>query len=508
VGAVGLEDRTGEPPKARRGILANTLFGVAAQATSAISTTVLTLYLVRQLGPSDFGVFSLALSIGAIVLMFADFGLGASVARYVAENAGEAGRLRHVTNTGLRLKILAGFGVSAAMFLAAPIIADLYHNHGLSWPVRVSAIAVFFESMLMLYTSTFAALQRVSLNARAIVVESLVEGVATIGIVALGGGVTGAVAGRAAGYTVGALVAAVLLARLVGRPRVRPVQRDRTLGRTIFAYARPLLIINGAYTIFAYIDALLIGGLLSTRDVGEFTAPLRLVVLFGYIGQSVGVAVSPRLAGTDRDVPTFIAALRALVILQVALAAVLVAWAEPIVNTLLGPNYRVAGQVLRGLAPYAFFIGVGPLITMTVTFFGAARQRVPIVLGCLAVNLVIDLVLLPTVGVIGATIGTGVATAIYVPAHLRICVQELELDLRPLGMSLLRALIAGGAASGALLVIGSSRLSVVDWIAGAAVVPLMFGGVLLVLGELRPSEWRAVVERLGRSRSSAAPAGR
>lgn len=478
--------------------MANTLFGLVAQATTAIFTTVLTLYLVRSLGPDRFGLFSLALSVSAVALMLSDFGLASSTGRYVAERNTDLPNLRRVTSAALPLKLGGALVVAVALFGLAPVIAAIYDKRGLEWPLRAAAISLLFESMILLYTSTFGALRRVSLNALTIFLESLVETTASIALVALGAGVTGAAAGRAAGYAVGALVGGILLARIVGRPKLRQDPEDAELARAIARYARPLLVINGAYVLYSYVDALLIGVLLTSRDVGEFTAPLRLITLVGYIGQSVATAVSPRLAGETPDVRSFTSALRLLVVLQAFLVVPMLAWSEPIVDLLLGKDYRLAGQVLLALVPYALLLGVGPLITMTVTYIGGARQRVPIVLLALVVNLVIDLVLLPTVGVLGAAVGTGVAFAIYVPAHLRICVGAFGIDMRPVLLTLARAAGAAAAATGVLLLIGRTNLHAWQWAAGVVLAPTAYLAVLLALGEVKRAERRQLLGRIRR----------
>ena len=82
------------------------------------------------------------------------------------------------------------------------------------------------------------------------------------------------------------------------------------------------------------------------------------------------------------------------------------------------------------------------------------------------INLVVDVVLIPRIGIVAGAIGTGLALAVYVPAHLWICVRALDAPLRPLGLALVRSLVAAAAMAGVLLAFGTSHLSVVDWLAG------------------------------------------
>jgi peptidoglycan biosynthesis protein MviN/MurJ (putative lipid II flippase) len=90
-------------------------------------------------------------------------------------------------------------------------------------------------------------------------------------------------------------------------------------------------------------------------------------------------------------------------------------------------------------------------------YIGKAARRVPITAFALAVNIGIDLALLPVIGISAAAIGTSVAYCIYVPANLRVCRQELRFPLLPLVLVVVRSLLAAGAMALALYAIGGTR---------------------------------------------------
>ena len=162
--------------------------------------------------------------------------------------------------------------------------------------------------------------------------------------------------------------------------------------------------------------------------------------------------MSPRQAGSrsTQRVDAFTTALRWLLILQGILVAPLVVWADPIVALLFGHEYSDSVLVLQLLVPYVLLRGVSPLIADTVVYVGKAARRIPIVAFALVVNVVIDLALLPVIGISAAAIGTSVAYCMYVPANLSICRQQLGFSLAPLALTLGRTLAAAAAMGGAL----------------------------------------------------------
>jgi O-antigen/teichoic acid export membrane protein len=474
--------------------------------TTAAFTAVLTVYLVRALGPSGYGVFVLAIGVGTLAMLPSDFGLSQSVARFIAERRSDPVAARDVFSQGLRLRLLAGAIASVGLFAVAGPIASAYGNHHLVSPLRWVALAVFAQGLVGFFSGVFVAFRKVSVALRMVFVESVVEASASIVLVLLGAGATGAVLGRACGYVVGALVGLVLASRLIGRPRIGRGNRGIGIMPSIARYAGAMLIIDAAYTAINQFDVILIGALLGSAAVGKFGAVVRLISFLGYVGSAVTGGVAPRLArgpGEPPDVKTFASALRFVVVFQAALIAPLVVWADPIVDVVLGSGYAASADVMRVLAPSAFLIGIAPLVSISVNFLGEARRRVPILLVTMVLSFGLTVLLINTVGLLGAAVANVLTMAAYVGAHLWICRRLLGLELWPLAVSLGRGLTAAGAMGLVLVAVGTSSLSAVQLVGGATAGVLVFCVTLLTTREVSLDELRSasrmVTARLGRS---------
>ena len=481
------------------GILSNTVFGLLAQASTSAFTAILTLYLVRALGPKGFGTFSLALSIGGITLLLSDLSISHSAARFVAESRRDRGAIANIVATALGMKVAMGTVASLALFVLASPIARAYGQNGLVWPLRGIAATVFAQSLMGLYLYAFTALRRVSLNFGIVFSESLFETLASIALVALGGGAAGAAFGRAIGNAIGAAAAIIVCIRVIGRGALSLRTASASRLRELALYARPLFITNSAYALYSTIDVLLIGALLSTASVGLFSAPLRLMAFLAQPGTALAGAVAPRLAregDREPDVRPFTAALRWMVIVQALAIAPIVVWAQPIVAVLLGPDFSGATEVVRALAPAIFLAGISPILSVGVNYLGAAGRRIPIVFGALAINAAIDLALLRQIGVVAAAIGTGVAYFVYVVGHFQICRRMIDIPLRPLLVTFARSMAAAGAMALVLFLVGTRDLSIGQWITGALGGSLCAFAVLLATGEVSLKELRSLA-RLG-----------
>jgi O-antigen/teichoic acid export membrane protein len=486
-------------------IARNTLFAVATQATTAAFTAALTLYLVRALGPDDYGVFALALGIGTALTILADFGVTPSAARFIAERRTDRYAVRAILANAAMLKVAAVIPLAVALAALAGPLADAYGNEDLAAPLRLMALALAGQTMFALYREAFVALGRLSLTWRSVLLESAIEAGLSVALVAGGAGAAGAMLGRATGYGVGALVAAYALWRFLSHmPPAGSADREMegVRRRTLAAYAGVVFLIDVAFTLFEQVDVILIGAIIGTTAVGVFEAPLRLTIFLGYGGQALALAIAPRLARRGApDVSAFVSGARILIVLQAALVAPILVWAEPIVDLVLGPDYGESAAVLRALAPFVFLSGLGTYVTITVNYLGEARRRVPLAIVTVLLNAAIDVALLPSIGVIGGAIATDVSFALFAAGHFWICRTALDVPLRPLALTLARCLVAVVATAGVLALFGTSSLSAVEWIAGGAAGSAAYLASLGLLGEISRSELARAREALSALRS-------
>ena len=127
-----------------------------------------------------------------------------------------------------------------------------------------------------------------------------------------------------------------------------------------------------------------------------------------------GTGNAPDAAALERS-------LRGLIVFQSLLIAPLLVWAQPIVRILLGDGYAGSVTTLRVLSASAYLGGSVPLVSLTANYLGDARSRVPLMVGAALFNAVIDVVLIPGIGIVAGAIGTAAALAVMVVGHVHIC---------------------------------------------------------------------------------------
>lgn len=486
----------------RRSMSANALFALLAQVGSSAFAAAVTLFLVRALSVHQYGALGLATAITGLVLLPADVGLIQSTARFVAEHHLDRGEVSTIVATSLRLKIFTTGVVCAVLGLVAGPISSAWGKPELAWPLRMLAIAAFAQSVMTLLGGAFNALGRVDRNVRVLLGENAVETTAVIVLVVVFGGATAAAVGRSIGFTIGALIAVLTLVQLLGARAldVRPVRRE--WARRLLRYGGAVVIVDSTYALFAQVDVLLIGVIISTTATGLYVAPFRILTLLILPVTAIVTAVAPRLAAPasgeelDRRLP-FVEATRLIALWQGLLVAPLLVWPAPIVDVALGgATYSRSVPVLRAFALYVFLSGFGLFFSVAANYLGQARRRIPIALATVVVNVVLDVALLPTVGVVGGAVSSGVAFALYAPGHAVICARMLGVRWQVFAGVLARVAPAV-AAMGLVLVAFGTHPRGVTVAAGAVCAVGAYGLAALATGALRPDDVRRVRRRLG-----------
>jgi O-antigen/teichoic acid export membrane protein len=493
----------------------NAGFALLSQLVGAALTATSTIVLARLLPAQQYGYLTFGMSVLTIASLFADLGLTSSTGRFLAERRADPEAAAAVFRTALRLKLQISLLAAIALAALAGPICDLFGSPGAAWTLRALALALFTQSVFLLLLGSFIALGVIRYNVVLTTVESVVETSAMIVLVVLTGAAAGAALGRAVGYIAGLAVGVVVARRVVAvkaQQRVGGQAHDSAeqqgehaavTPRRILGYAGPLLLVDAAFRVFSSIGILLISAIVGAgAPVATFGLAMQLTIFLDYPCGALSSAVAPRLARSrgKSDLTLLSQSMRYLVILQMLLAAPFTIWSEPVVHLLFGNNYPDAPNVLRALVPYIFLTGIAQITTLSVNYLGAARRRVPIALAMLTVNVVLNLLLLPRIGIVGGAIAASAAYAVWVPAHVWILRDKAGYHVGPLLRTSARVVVAGGALTGTLALIGTGDVPTAYLPLGAVAGTAVYVATLFALRELTPTDVAVVRATLTRRR--------
>lgn len=459
------------------------LFFVANLVSNAV-TFALNFILARGLGVELYGVYTFGHKLASTIVWFVNLGADISTVRYISSNREDTGFQNDVLGLSFLTSVVSSTAMAAGLIAFAPLV----NSHTLDDPafttaLRVFAIAIPFEAVVRIVSSTFTGQERPKQKSLISVVQPLVRLLAVGGMVYLGASVFGVVVG----YTVGALLVVLFsVAVFVWQTDFRPSWGlDRDEIRSYFNYSLPITFSRAGSILHRRIDLFMIGFFLASSDVGIYNVGL---VLSGIIAIPLAgfnqffPPVASRLYSED-DYETLESVYRLVTRWSITVAILI---AIPIVVYRL-PLLGLFGEAFRDGATVTLLFVVGQLINASA---GPSNDVLTmtdhqyVVLfnhwGLAILNAVANYVLIQEFGIVGAALATASVLGMTNIARV-IEVWYLE-GLFPYSVKLWKPLVAAVAPVAVMVGMQSYLSGLPLLVTGGFVGSTAYLGALYLLG--------------------------
>ena len=457
-------------------LLADSLFIPASLLIAA--------FLTRRLGPSQYGLYVLAVAIAG----WLEWTLSSILSRAAVRQIAASGDWRPAGAAITRALLSLGGAAGVVLWMLATPVAALLGDRDLAPLLRLSAPGLPLAGLVFAHRFVLVGLGRFHARAVAGAVRSIARLALVVLLVYAGLGARGAVVA-----TVIAVAFELAAARWYVRPAVGRVGPTpwRELGRM----AGPLFLAGICLRALERVDLVAlqaIGG--NTADTGTYGAAQNLALLPGFVIAAftpVLLASVTRLAVAGRDADASHVARQALKggLWLAPLGGAVAGAAPALVVFLFGAPYAAAGPLLAILC----LGSIAQVIVAVVSTLLAAIDRIPasvaIVAPLVPLAIVADWAAIPHFGMTGAAVVTASVWCIGAVLALVVLRRAMTVSLPRASVLRVAAITAATAVLAAVLpgegVLVIARLAAVLGMAGAA---------LVASGEIPFSTLRAVVE--------------
>lgn len=451
----------------------------------------------RYLGVSTFGALATGTALLGVLGPLTDAGLVTVGAREMAKRPGEIDRLAGtIVAISLILSLVAvAIGLGAAFLVYG-------HNEDTQQAILLLMISVPAAAPVGAANAYFLSQQKSYLATLASVVGSLF----TVALLVLAIWLDWGFAGIVLAYVANSLgYGACLVALSLGRVSLRPVI-DPEIWRPLVRWALPVGSAFFVHTLYFRIDLLMLSPLGTAQDVGFYGLVFRIVDALYALPYVVAITLMPelaRLADHRRRVDELMQ--KAFVVMALVAAPLLVlflAFADQVVNAVAGPDFAGAAQILRIVMVAVFFSYLCAVFLQALIALNRQVRLLQLWLLVLAANVVLNLVLIPPFGAVGAASALVVTDALALAVAMALY-RTLGSVPRPRGAGRLLLAAAAMAAVG----FAASRLPWADpavLALGGALSCAVYAAALYALRAM-PEEVHAglvmpVVNRLSRRR--------
>jgi O-antigen/teichoic acid export membrane protein len=396
-----------------RDLVRHTLvYGSGYVAMAAVSFVLVPIY-TRHMSPSEYGLLGLMLVLYGLMSAVYDLGFTNSVGRFFFDTDGSDDGPSLATMRATSLMFLAGFGgfLTAVLCIFAPQWSDLLtqtpSHAGL---VRIVAATLYLECLGIVPLTLIRMQERSQLFIAITVTRFVVTATLSILLVAVMDlGVRGALlanAGSAAG------VVLVLLPSTLGALRARP---SRPMLREMLRFGLPFFPVLLSGWFIDASDRYLLGLYRSKAEVGYYVLGYKVaqVVQIAIAAFTMGWAPLRYRIFQRADAPDVYRRLATYYVIGATALSVPVAlFAREVVSLVAPPDYGAGAAIVPWIV---FAYGLNGLFVLLVTGLGVSKQTTPmawIVGVAAAVNIGINIVVIPRWGITAAALTTVLANAL------------------------------------------------------------------------------------------------
>lgn len=402
----------------RGGVAWNFVASVALRVSQTLLGLIVTIVFARTLGPAGYGIYSLALAVAILLAIPAESGLATLVVREVAryQLLGEWGLLR-----GL-LRRSTQFVLGFTLIVVPVAMGALWAMAGTADGMLVATMA--FALALVPLTALGNLRGAALIGLGKLVQGQLPETLLRPALLTAFAGAAVWIGDPTPAWAMGLHSLAASFAFLFGVVMLRrnlPTSVDAAL--PIYktgAWARsvlPLSVLVGTQVIYSQTSVVLLGWLASTEDVGIYRVATQGAVLVAFPLIAMNTVLSPMIsrlyhAGDMARLQHLVTlGARAVLAAALPLVVVFIFFGERILELVFGQGYSggalalailCLGQLVNAATACTF-----SLLNMT----GHERYTARGMAVAAIVNIVLNLVLIPWLGIAGAAISTAVCLA-------------------------------------------------------------------------------------------------
>lgn len=388
----------------RQTIIKNTFWLSVGSITSKIIRAILVIYAARVLGAGEYGVFSYALGLVSIFSIFADVGLSPLLTRELSRHAGEE-KKQYVSSI-----ILSKFALVALSLLLVVIFSPLISNITEATKLLpLVGLLVALDNLRSFGLAIVRAENRMEKEAK---ISFFTEALTAI----LGGLVLiydPSVKNLIISYIVGSGIGTVAVLSLM-KEYFRNLIRDFRKSMLIRAFrsAAPYATIGILGMFMTNIDIYFLGRFMDSEAVGLYSAALRPVTLLYLLPAFLTIAIFPMMnkyvSDNNNDALKNLSerGISATLAFAIPLAVGGLVMGGSLIHNIFGAEY--SGSIASFKILILTVIPIFPGMILSHMLFSKDSRVSPVkvsVTGAV-INVILDIILIPMLGIIGSAIAT------------------------------------------------------------------------------------------------------
>ncbi len=400
-----------------------------ASVISMLMGFVITILLGRYLGAGDLGLYRMVFTIYGIAMLFTAIGIPAAIIKCVAEFKYDEGKSDAIVSSGVITSLIIGIVFSMLFYFFSGIFEGLFNMPGLSGLLKILSPVFPFALVGGALLGFLNGCREMKKYGTSMIIQSVLMVIVTVVLIYYGFGVAGAVIGIVLS-SVGSCSFLILVSRNYFKFTLSEYVKTT---KKLLRFGAQILAAGSINEINNQLDIILIGFFLISADVGYYAVAIGLSRFFWLIPLSVQKITYPatstywsennhtalnNMFNKSMKYCTVILVLVGLGVGFFAEEIITIIFKEDFVCAVLPLQILLIGTVIRG--------SIAQPIGGSLSGIGRPDLMLKIVAFMMVINVILDIILIPKIGIVGAAIATTISLVGGAFLNLHLVVRKLH----------------------------------------------------------------------------------
>ncbi|MFH0868041.1 MAG: flippase [Candidatus Woesearchaeota archaeon] len=392
-----------------RRLTTNFLSLTISEIISKLLQLVIFVYLARSLGKADFGIFSFGVAFSFLIVIIADFGLSTLLIREISRDKKTASK--YLSNS-LIVKIL----LSVITIISAYLFLNIMnYSPEVKLVAYIMLLFTLIQSFTNLYYSIFRAFERMYYDA----VIKVLRMVILVGMVFYAIKNNYGLFAASLSFPLTELIVLVITSLVVYSKFIKlSFEFDYQFSKKILKQSSMFCLSLVFSGLFMYISTIMLSKFRSASDVGIYSAAANIILALIFIPMMYGNAIFPvisRFFITSKSSLKFAyeRSFKYMLIIGLPVSVGIYVLSDKIISILYGNQYMASAIVLSILSGYLFLRFLNVVSGFALSSINRQGSRVLSQGTAALVNIILNLILIPLYGVVGAAIAAVITEIIF-----------------------------------------------------------------------------------------------
>ena len=396
---------------------------------------VITVILGRYLGAGELGLYRMTATIYGIAMLVAAIGIPAAMIKYVAEFKENRNKFNQIVSSGIITSLFLGIIFIALFYFLSSIFAGIFNMQGLVELLKILSPVFPFALVSSALLGLLNGIREMKKYGMATIIQSVLMVIVTVSLIYYGLGVAGAVIGVVLS-SVGSCLFLILVTKnhfeITFSEYIPTTKRILKFGVQVYGA-------TGMNMIKYQTDILLIGYFLTATDVGYYAVAVGLSRFLWIIPQSIQTITYPTASeywaknnhSALNKMIDKVMKYNACILLPIGLGAGF--FAMDIVTLIFGEGFIYAVLPLQILLVGTVISSiVSRAIGASLSAVGRPDLSLKVASISAIVNIILNILLIPILGISGAAIATAFSLIIgaFIALALILKLLSIKIDIK------------------------------------------------------------------------------